>query len=619
MKLKRTKRIGLLALAAVLCIFNVNFAFADTGIFKEVVPCKYSSVGNFHEGLAKVEFNGKWGYIDRAGNVVIPIKYETATDFNEGWACVMDLQNYGYNTHYIDKSGKTVLKLPKNHLDFGSGFHEGLAAVYYWNNQGDLATAFIDKTGKKVLDFGTQYHHLSNFNQGIAFAQTLGEGGEEGFYDVIIDRTGKNLIPEETYLIPIGLNLEEGLIKALSLKAVSDGKTPYLTHSTVYLDKTGKEIISPWEMGFEPFDYCKNSFSDGLLLLKEPIIGKGYNYVYLDNTGKEVVRWNSPDFTDMFFRFSEGLALFISPKRSGFINKSGEVVLHLKDCTPLHGCGFSEGLAMVGNTKNDKFVYEVIDKTGKVVFSRDYMDAIFIGPFEDGVAYFQGENLKFGFVDKTGKELMSPQYDSIYLVGNSVNNTFYQKAEEGRIPVCKNYKWGFVGFDDGKTMPAPAPTAPAVEPTPATPTATPAPSSIKAVPTASKVLINGKDTAFDAYNIGGHNFFKLRDIAYVLTDTDKKFEVAWDNAAKSISLTSGKTYTKVGDEMAAPATAQKSATKSNAKLLIDGQDVALTAYNIGGNNYFKLRDLGKALKFGVDWDGAAKSVVVDTSKDYSEK
>ena len=52
-------------------------------------------------------------------------------------------------------------------------------------------------------------------------------------------------------------------------------------------------------------------------------------------------------------------------------------------------------------------------------------------------------------------------------------------------------------------------------------------------------------------------------------------------------------------------------------LLLDGADLALEAYNINGNNYFKLRDLGSALNFGVDWDGAANTVVIDTAKGYT--
>jgi hypothetical protein len=51
--------------------------------------------------------------------------------------------------------------------------------------------------------------------------------------------------------------------------------------------------------------------------------------------------------------------------------------------------------------------------------------------------------------------------------------------------------------------------------------------------------VNGQSVAFNAYNIDGNNYFKLRDLAYALNGTEKQFEVGWDGAANAISLTSG--------------------------------------------------------------------------------
>ncbi len=141
---------------------------------------------------------------------------------------------------------------------------------------------------------------------------------------------------------------------------------------------------------------------------------------------------------------------------------------------------------------------------------------------------------------------------------------------------------------------------------------------VTAAPTASTVLVNGEKKAFDAYNIEGSNYFKLRDLAYVLNGTDKQFEVGWDAAANAISLTSGKAYTAAGGEMAAQESpAQAEAVRSSSKILLDGAEVALTAYTINGNNYFKLRDLGQAFDFGVGWDGEAQTISIDTSTGYT--
>lgn len=53
------------------------------------------------------------------------------------------------------------------------------------------------------------------------------------------------------------------------------------------------------------------------------------------------------------------------------------------------------------------------------------------------------------------------------------------------------------------------------------------------------------------------------------------------------------------------------AERSKNDVFIDGQRVELDAYLIEGNNYVKLRDVGKAVGFNVFWDGKNVQVVSD--------
>jgi hypothetical protein len=147
--------------------------------------------------------------------------------------------------------------------------------------------------------------------------------------------------------------------------------------------------------------------------------------------------------------------------------------------------------------------------------------------------------------------------------------------------------------------------------------ATPAPAANVAKPTASTVFVNGKNIVFDAYNIGGNNYFKLRDLAHALNGTEKQFDVGYDTTTKVITLTSGVAYTEVGGEMESKGASDKTPTATTSKITLDGANVSFDAYNIGGNNYFKLRDIGAAFDFGVDWDGAKNAIVIDTSKGYA--
>lgn len=57
---------------------------------------------------------------------------------------------------------------------------------------------------------------------------------------------------------------------------------------------------------------------------------------------------------------------------------------------------------------------------------------------------------------------------------------------------------------------------------------------------------------------------------------------------------------------------------TNSSILVDGKPVAFQAYTIGGSHYFKLREVGKAMDFGVIWDASTNSIRIDTSAGYSE-
>lgn len=155
------------------------------------------------------------------------------------------------------------------------------------------------------------------------------------------------------------------------------------------------------------------------------------------------------------------------------------------------------------------------------------------------------------------------------------------------------------------------------------------PKVAEARPTTSPIYINGVLTEFEAYNINGNNYFKLRDVALKLRGTEKQFEVVWNpsytetidgqSIRSAVDMTSNKAYTTIGGEMKLGDGLAKTANLTTSPILKDGAKVTnLTGYNINGNNFFKLRDLGILFDFDVTWDTTRKAVVVDTSKSYTE-
>lgn len=138
-----------------------------------------------------------------------------------------------------------------------------------------------------------------------------------------------------------------------------------------------------------------------------------------------------------------------------------------------------------------------------------------------------------------------------------------------------------------------------------------------AVPNQSTVLVDGSPISFEAYTINGNNYFKLRDLAYVLNGGSKCFSVGWDDFHKAITLKTGATYSSVGGELALSRAAMQTVSAAPATIYLNGQEIFLSTYIINDNHFFKLRDLGVALNFGVEWDSSARTVSIQSDRSYS--
>ncbi|MBR5700917.1 MAG: hypothetical protein IKX47_00510 [Oscillospiraceae bacterium] len=158
------------------------------------------------------------------------------------------------------------------------------------------------------------------------------------------------------------------------------------------------------------------------------------------------------------------------------------------------------------------------------------------------------------------------------------------------------------------------------------PTAVRAEEAIPAMVTNNMIVVSNSTDAPDAhpvhpavYKIEGSNYFKLRDLAMLLNGSGRQFSVGYDNASKTVSLTTGESYAAVGGELSVSAAERCSAAVSNDVILIDGEPVDLTVYKIDGANYFKLRDLGRALDFYVGYDEETKIVYISGARGYEEE
>lgn len=161
---------------------------------------------------------------------------------------------------------------------------------------------------------------------------------------------------------------------------------------------------------------------------------------------------------------------------------------------------------------------------------------------------------------------------------------------------------GKLKMQNGAITGADTPVVPAVPPAPSAPT-------IKLSP--QKLTVDGKNVNCEKYNIGGSNYFKLRDLACLLNGTGSQFGVDFDAATSTVIIAKGAAYAPTGTELAAGVDNSRTARPSSQTILIDGvKHGELTVYNIGGSNFFQLRELGNILGFEVDYDSATNTAIV---------
>ena len=100
-------------------------------------------------------------------------------------------------------------------------------------------------------------------------------------------------------------------------------------------------------------------------------------------------------------------------------------------------------------------------------------------------------------------------------------------------------------------------------------------------------------------------YFKLRDLAALVNQTDKQFSVSWNEQKQYIHINTNRPYALVGGELSGSTVTQQ-AKPSTHNIYIDGRPFHFTACEIVWNNYFKLCDLAAALDIGSGWDEVAQ-------------
>lgn len=137
------------------------------------IPEKWEDAGSFNEGFAPVKVSGKWGYIDKSGTLVIDAQWDEANAFKNGFACVAN----GTGMAIDDVSDDIWIK----YISGGMTDDEFQAML-----NGTKKYGVIDQHGKIITDL--QWDDKISFSEERAVVMTEGKRG-------YIDTTGKLIVP----------------------------------------------------------------------------------------------------------------------------------------------------------------------------------------------------------------------------------------------------------------------------------------------------------------------------------------------------------------------------------------------------------------------------------------
>lgn len=358
--------ITFLSLVLLLSLFRLPAEAAGLRYELAISP-QFERVSTFHEGLAPVKKNGKWGYVNEAGEMTVACRYDYAYSFENGLAVV------------ITAGEKSAVS---SATEFYYGFidHEGNYTPFLLPN--------FDTTDSPTPD---------------EHAHVVYEGVD---YDEIFSR----FLPAFTYgYIRLPCRLTGGTERVVLFG--SDGK-PARTFYDRFSETAGVLTLSSFDA--EPIDYVGENGALPYLIKRD---AKSLAYLNLNHPEQPPLRPKIPHNYSLLATtpFNQGHAVVFLQNAAGqpvagIINQNGEWLeggFYSRIWKQLFsGEAFFPGAGLASVQREDGWA-GAIDKNGKTVISFDY-EALW--PFQEGLAAFR-KNGKVGFLDAAGRIVIPPQFD----------------------------------------------------------------------------------------------------------------------------------------------------------------------------------------------------------------
>lgn len=304
--------ICVLASAFLMC-FNLS---AQTENFKWIRNVEQQNVRDYSDGLSAYYENGKWGFVNKEGNVAIAPDFDEVGDFAGGICLVNKDDKWGV----IDRSGSFIHKCEYDSI---SSFDSGIAFAIK-----DLFPFYLYDSGKTVQLSNSKFTYHP-FSDGFARIQNH-KNGKWGYTDtkgiIVIDpeftsasdfKNGHAIVTAKgkDYIIN-----RKGDMKAAPFKL--DADVVIFSNGTGYIkDNEGKLKFFDKNLDIKDQQYLEINEFAGTVARAKDVLG---NVVMINEKGEPVVNLMSYDDAG---NFSEGLAWVKKNGKYGYVNLQGRLVI----------------------------------------------------------------------------------------------------------------------------------------------------------------------------------------------------------------------------------------------------------------------------------------------------
>lgn len=346
----------------------------------------YDYIGEFHQGVAIVVKDDKYGAILVGGHEIIAPSYDYISPFKDGYAQAIrkgECITINLSERKCINNGNEIIEITEDY-DEVRNFHNGVACVRKQNKWG-----VIDKNGKELVS--TQFSYISDFTYNVACYKS--QNNKWGYI------TAEGHISSDIY-DDLEIDVDGSLITTRPIHSlISTNRTKYYEYKKIRLNHQGCVIIQTESNFFSlpPCVYYAQKVSEGIICIQNQ---EGF-WGAMTISGKQILPFKYITLRD----FNEGRSLGIDKdNKLHILSLDGKDIKIIDSYTDAKS--FVNGYANI--YKND--LCGLVDRAGEIVLQPTFSDIKYSG-IDD--FYILIKDDKEGLYQISTKTTIPPLYQQI--------------------------------------------------------------------------------------------------------------------------------------------------------------------------------------------------------------